>query len=208
MEGQPVALLAGEQVSDIVQRWTLSMESELGAIETIADDAHAHAARIAAKRLRYVLEPLEDELPSASPVIHRLKELQTLLGDFHDSHRLASALLQEYQAAAAIHAEWTFHDILPWAITRSETTTARHRDPRPGLIALTRRLKAKGEELFSNLKNDWLEGGAARQLCGDLRAGTAGERGNGRTGNGERGKRKHFGGAGVMIESEGVRSEK
>ena len=172
------------------------MESELGAIETIADDAHAHAARIAAKRLRYVLEPLEDELPSVSPVIHRLKELQTLLGDFHDSHRLASALLQEYQAAAAIHAEWTFHDMLPWAMMKSETTTARHRDPRPGLIALTRRLRAQGEGLFSTLKNDWLEGGAAKQLCGDLRAivelrengGTGNrEQGTGNSGNGERG---------------------
>jgi hypothetical protein len=193
-ESQEEPLRASELVKSIILLWTVRMESELGAIQTIADDAHVHAARIAGKRLRYVLEPFKDELSDVSLVINRLKDLQGLLGDFHDSHRLAGALLQESRAAAVVHADWSFQDCLPWASIDSEMTTGRRRDPRSGLLALARSLRVQGEKLYATLRTEWLEGGAARRLYGDLRAitelregGGAEERGDGGTGNGERG---------------------
>lgn len=58
-------------------------------IEVIAgpDDAErAHAARIAGKRLRYLLEPLRERVPAASELVRRLKGLQDVLGELHDLH--------------------------------------------------------------------------------------------------------------------------
>ena len=48
-----------------------------------------HRARLAAKKVRYLLEPIEGDLPEAPAALRELKELQNQLGDLHD---LASAL--------------------------------------------------------------------------------------------------------------------
>ncbi|MGZ8470488.1 MAG: CHAD domain-containing protein [Gemmatirosa sp.] len=44
----------------------------------------AHEARIAGKRVRYLLEPVLGLTESATPVMKRLKKLQELLGELHD----------------------------------------------------------------------------------------------------------------------------
>jgi CHAD domain-containing protein len=72
---------------------------------TSGDDSDApadlHRARIAAKRLRYLLEPLEPELPSEAILLRRLKQLQDLLGEMNDAHVLYARLDREGGAAAA-----------------------------------------------------------------------------------------------------------
>src|SRR5262249_28122121 len=50
-------------------------------------DREAHAARIAAKRLRYLLEPAED-VRGCKSIIQQLKGLQDDLGQLHDAHLL------------------------------------------------------------------------------------------------------------------------
>lgn len=49
------------------------------------DTAAAHAARIAGKRLRYLLEPLAEELPAADELVGRLRRLQDALGAVQDA---------------------------------------------------------------------------------------------------------------------------
>ncbi len=44
----------------------------------------AHKLRIRGKRLRYLIEPFSDESPEAAEAVTQLKQLQTLLGDYHD----------------------------------------------------------------------------------------------------------------------------
>lgn len=43
-----------------------------------------HQARIEAKRLRYVLEPVRRDLPGSTVLVHRLERVQDLLGEVHD----------------------------------------------------------------------------------------------------------------------------
>lgn len=52
----------------------------------------AHRARIATKRLRYLLEPLARVEPPAARLLPRLSTLQTLLGQLHDLHVLEGEL--------------------------------------------------------------------------------------------------------------------
>ncbi len=66
---------------------------QLGNLE---QDAAVHRARLTAKRLRYLLEPMLPELTACAPVIAQLKVLQDGLGALHDSHLRATRLLPEF----------------------------------------------------------------------------------------------------------------
>ncbi len=78
----------------------------------------AHAARIAAKRLRYVLEPLERESVEAKSATKMLRELQDLLGLINDSFVIEDAL-EDLVAQTGIKQAQCFF--------RSSLTGARHK---------------------------------------------------------------------------------
>lgn len=59
----------------------------LSLIRTADDEREAHAARIAAKRLRYLLEPAE-RIRGCKSLLKQLKSLQDALGALHDAHLL------------------------------------------------------------------------------------------------------------------------
>ncbi len=59
-----------------------------------------HATRIAAKRLRYLLEPLRAIIADAPPVVDRLKTLQDVLGELTDGHTLEAVLKEAGDVAA------------------------------------------------------------------------------------------------------------
>ena len=65
-----------------------------------ADPAELHATRIAAKRLRYLLEPVQSGLPDGATLVRRLKDLQDLFGGLTDAHEL-EVVLREAGAGAA-----------------------------------------------------------------------------------------------------------
>jgi len=66
--------------------------ARLAAVTHAEQIEEAHEARIAVKRLRYLLEPLVDEIPHAPPLLETVKELQDLLGELHDAHVLDETL--------------------------------------------------------------------------------------------------------------------
>ncbi len=63
-----------------------------------------HAMRIAAKRLRYVLELFADALGSNAACIARIKEFQEVVGDIHDHDVHAEILRAHLDALATAHA--------------------------------------------------------------------------------------------------------
>jgi len=107
-------------------------------LEGVLDESRqdeAHRARIAAKRIRYLLEPVRDLVPGAPGMIKELKGLQALLGEMHDAH----ILLGEVSAA----------------------TDEAEGDDEAGPRALQRRLAEERAEHFSALRERWLHGAAA-----------------------------------------------
>jgi CHAD domain-containing protein len=98
------------------------LDQLLGAVHA-AEDEEAHRARIAAKRLRYLLEPLAHAVPASAALVTRLKELQDRLGQLHDVLEL-----------------------------EHEVRAVRRRDPRPGLVAVARRLRARLATVFASLQ--------------------------------------------------------
>ena len=90
----------GTVLATLVSEHAAVLEQELAALRSAADDVPAHSARITAKRLRYLLEPVVELEPRAGPVVARVKALQTLLGELRDL-QLAGAELADAAAAAA-----------------------------------------------------------------------------------------------------------
>ena len=75
-------------------------ESALAHVDATSKADVVHRARIAAKRLRYLLEPLDEELGTVEP-IRLLRSMQQQLGDARDAHRIATQLVREIGERAA-----------------------------------------------------------------------------------------------------------
>lgn len=92
--------------------------------------ADLHATRISAKRLRYLLEPVERDIASGARLIDRLKRLQDLFGGLTDAHEL-----------------------------RAELRRAAERDQPVGIAAATKVLEAEVTGLLTALREDWSTAG-------------------------------------------------
>ena len=79
---------------------TTDLARRLKGAATSAAPAELHATRIAAKRLRYLLEPVQSGLPNGTALVQRLRDLQDLFGALTDAHEL-DLVLREAGAAAA-----------------------------------------------------------------------------------------------------------
>src|SRR5438034_5476602 len=79
---------------DVLLFHSEALDGRMSEIESASDAKGIHRARIAAKRLRYVLEPLSDEGIVAS-LVQQLAALQAVLGAVHDSHRVSGRLIRE-----------------------------------------------------------------------------------------------------------------
>jgi CHAD domain-containing protein len=134
----------------------------LDQVSDAGDVTRAHRARIAAKRLRYLLDPISDQVTGASAVLKQLKRLQDLLGEFHDAHVLEEELEKLLGQAAGQHARKLLELSLSSSSDEKQIRAARRRPREPGLLALATRNRQRRDELFGRLKVDWLEDGAAR----------------------------------------------
>ncbi len=151
----------------------------LAEVETVADGAAAHRARIAAKRLRYLLEPLRDDLPAAAPVAE-LKALQDDLGALHDAQVLIATLADLVAGAAAARARLRI-TLAGDLGSDDPAVKAAGRSAAPaGTLLLVDRLRAEQHEHFAAVERGWLAGRAApffagiEALAGNLRAGDSG----------------------------------
>ena len=136
------------------------LECRLAAVRRLVDARPSHRARIAAKRLRYLLEPVRSEVDGVEPLIRRLHELQDALGELHDSHTHRRALRREL--AAAGHAHERRLDAAVRAPAWDGGADGGD-DPRPGLLALAERLEEREAEAYARLRGEWL-GGAAEEF--------------------------------------------
>jgi CHAD domain-containing protein len=95
-----------------------------------------HQARMEAKRLRYVLEPVRRIVPGSTVLVHRLERLQDLLGDLHDLQVLEQTLTS----------------------ARAQGTSAR------AFLVLTRLVRGRQRRVYAELTHGWLGPHAATVL--------------------------------------------
>jgi CYTH domain-containing protein len=124
----------------------------------MVDEGPAHRARIAAKRLRYLLEPIRSEVDGVEPLIGKLRELQDALGELRDSRTQRAALHRDLAKAGREHERRL--DAAVRAGVEHPPALDDGDDPRPGLLALAERLEEREAEAFARLRADWLVGAA------------------------------------------------
>jgi len=143
VEGEP----SYEEVSsEIVARHLEALATAMAGVSSVNDRAQAHAARIAAKRLRYVLEIVAPSDSDQARAMVSLKDLQDRLGELHDAQTLGSQLA----SLAAEHAAATAENGKP-----ATNGVVSRVDPVPGLQALLRRLRQREKESFRLMLPVW-----------------------------------------------------
>jgi len=146
---------------------------ELGQIARMDDAEALHDARIKAKRLRYLLEPVRAYIDEAQPVVKKSKRLQEVLGDLNDVHVLMDEIDQAFDDALTLKA-----GRIKESLGRGDIDRAR-RDAQMsewiGLVELHSRLEGERRAIIGKLRDRWLDGeldglvNRARNLAHELR---------------------------------------
>ena len=82
----------GRVTGGLISHQLAQTREELGRIRDGKDFEQVHRARIALKRLRYLIEPVARRNRRARALVQRFKEVQDLLGEHHDLHALAEEI--------------------------------------------------------------------------------------------------------------------
>lgn len=136
-----------------------TLRESLTRAATTDGEEELHRARIRAKELRYLLEPLRGELPGATPLIQRLKLLQDCLGEIQDARVLTATISTALEGSALEQVRRLQQRALSPAPTASEEGDTGP-DPSPGLLSLMRRQQERRTRRYLELESDWLrEGG-------------------------------------------------
>ncbi len=158
----------GDLVAAEARRDLSRLEELLAGLAAPDDSARGHRARIAVKRLRYLLEPLERELPSVQPIVGTLKRLQDVLGELNDAHVLEDELATAVEAAARHRALSLLDSAMageaPAGASGEAGGTASAVsgwDPVEGLLALARLNRERRDRLFAELTPAWVGEGEA-----------------------------------------------
>lgn len=125
----------GHATGALIKSHALALKEGLAAVGP-ENERDAHIARIAAKRLRYLLDPLVRRAPRGKSLIGRLKELQDVLGDLHDVQILSQEIASSLELLSQSNPDET-----PRAI--------------PGLLALQGMAQARAVTLYAQFQTRW-----------------------------------------------------
>ncbi|MFM9971311.1 MAG: CHAD domain-containing protein, partial [Burkholderiales bacterium] len=141
-----------------VTRLAFSLERNMALVRFPSSLNEAHQARIACKRLRYLIEPFTNGVGECRTCVNTLKTLQDLLGDLHDAQLLekeVSSFLKkpEDQRAHSPRDTKRAGKSDPGAPRRA----ARY-DPRAGLAEIVSRLRVRREATHTKMISAWEKG--------------------------------------------------
>jgi CHAD domain-containing protein len=137
--------------ADLIRQHASELAEHLEDIDSVNDAGAIHAARIRGKRLRYLIEPLANELPAAEKIVGNMKQFQDRLGV------LCDAFVQLREIASAV--ETAGAGIARGKLGRAlgpGSADAPTQDVLPGLIALARRLRTETGQRYAVVERHYL----------------------------------------------------
>jgi CHAD domain-containing protein/CYTH domain-containing protein len=144
----------------LVETQAGALERSLAPIRSAAEADALHDARIEAKRLRYLLEPLKPVIPKVQGVIKAMKSLQDLLGDLQD----ARVLIEEISGALEEVALEQARQLRELAFREATAGSSQIPDQSGGNEAFLAMLKLQGSRVergFDKLSSEWLGGASS-----------------------------------------------
>ena len=149
----------GSVIAELVRDHVATLAERLTRVETFEDEKGAHSARIAGKRLRYLLEPVAEHIAGASELVSDLSKMQDTFGNWHDVHVFSNAIVRASERAAAAEGRNVSEAVVDGEDARRALRTDRQHQIRLGLLALASRLHERGQEAFAEAKEKWLDAG-------------------------------------------------
>ena len=125
-----------QATAELIRRHAAELGEYLKAVRTQEHMKEAHQARIAAKRLRYLLEPLVRRAAGTKGLTTQLKGLQDVLGQLHDMHVMSEEIASSLTA-------------LP------QRSAQRPSGAEPGLRALERLANEQELSAFASFEAHW-----------------------------------------------------
>lgn len=159
----------GRVAGALLREATGALADHLCRVHGEGDEAQVHQARIAGKRIRYLIEPLREHLPELRPAVKALKGLQDLMGEIHDIQVFSAELAEAAEEAGARRFRHLIDLSLAHGPDDPSLEGARRRDERAGLMTLARELHERRQDLFSRLLGI-IGAGDAQALIGRLEA--------------------------------------
>ena len=151
----------GAVIAELLRDHAAALAERLTRVETFDDEKGAHAARIAGKRLRYLLEPIAEHVEGGKDLVSDLSKLQDTFGDWHDVHVFSNAIVRASESAAAAEGRNVSEAVVDGEDARRALRNDRQHQIRLGLLALASRLHERGEEAFTDARQRWLGAGPA-----------------------------------------------
>ncbi|HXV65334.1 MAG TPA: CHAD domain-containing protein [Vicinamibacteria bacterium] len=128
-----------------------ALQRTLDSISSSGNVDELHSARIEAKRLRYLLEPLRHEVRGARTIVRKMKQLQDCLGDLQDARVLTETIASALERAAVERARHLREKALGRA-SADESTPATE----SGLHVLLDAQQKRRNDRFAELSHHWL----------------------------------------------------
>lgn len=139
--------LAASAEAELAQR--------LAAIGGLQDMASIHQARIASKRLRYLLEPFREDVHGVKEAVKRLTALQDAMGELHDGHMLQRKLASAVEEAARMRARQLLALTLADPAGAQRAVRRGHAE-QTGLLALARLTVLQQQQRFADAQSQYL----------------------------------------------------
>jgi CHAD domain-containing protein len=147
----------GEAVAADVARHARRLRQTLGHIKSVRDGASAHRARISTKRLRYLLEPFQDDFEPVRNVVKELVVLQDLLGEWRDRELILQVLARSAEQAASRTTRAWFESAVTANSPLPDVARLRGSHPAlPGLVKLARIAAREEKQIFARVREQCL----------------------------------------------------
>lgn len=144
IDSEPREDTMGATLARVLDQHAARMARAIKRVEAPDEVDRAHRARIAAKRLRYLLELVVTDQRTA-PLVAHLTQLQDALGEFHDTHVLEERIVAEAVQSASDEARERIRRTLA-----DEKPRRRDRERRlqTGLLDMARHARRRGGVAF------------------------------------------------------------
>lgn len=157
-EAAPPAPSCAVITADLIRQHVAELAEHLEDIDSVDDAEMIHAARIRGKRLRYLIEPLANEIPAVEKIVTRMKQFQDRFGVLCDAFVQAREIASVVETVGAEAARAKLDQALG---TRRPD---KMNQVLPGLIALARRLRTETSRRYAMVERHYLGNRTSRFL--------------------------------------------
>ncbi len=140
----------------MLRQHAAKLRDALAQVHSVDGRSEVHGARLAAKHLRYVLEPVRGLVAGGGTAVNKLKSLQDLLGNLRDLQNLELMVRSILKRTAVAWSE-RLADLS--ASEAAAVTTARKApelDECRALAAVLNKVRRRERRLFDSLEQQWL----------------------------------------------------